>query len=229
MAGKKVAAGLAILVMSLSVGPIYGNTLINGSFEEGPEEVDGWLNLYEGDISITGWTVKSPHTEDAAEHDIDIVTTYWQQTDGLRSIDLSGLNGPGGLAQTFATLPGHVYGVSFMMAGNVGYSTPALNSYVMAMGVSAAGQSQDFTFDVLGHSYVDMGWEFRNWSFTANSSSTELWFYQVFPEHLTCGPALDNVHVTDLGAPVPEPSSLALLSGLGVMGLAGRRRRRTTV
>jgi choice-of-anchor C domain-containing protein len=188
--------------------------IINGSFEQGPAHVDGWYIVNDGDsTTIPGWTVKSP----LPGHDIDIVSTYWQQVDGERSLDLSGLWGPGGITQAFSTTPGNRYDVSFMMSGNPGTWTPRESHLNHLMNVTAAGQTGNFSFDVFGHSYLQMGWEQHIWSFVANSTVTELWFYQVGDPYPTAGPALDKIEVFDRGAVVPAPSSLACLVGIGII------------
>jgi choice-of-anchor C domain-containing protein len=219
---------LAVAVVCTLTTAARAAYIVNGSFEEGPEYVDGWYIVKDGDsTTIPGWTVKTP----LPGRDIDIVTTYWEQTDGERSLDLSGLWGPGGIAQTFATTPGNSYDVSFMMAGNSGTWDPRQSHLVFDMNVTAAGQTGNFSFDVFDHSYREMGWEQRSWSFVADSTSTELWFYQVGDPYPTAGPALDKVEVFGRGVAVPAPSSLATLVGVGVMVVGmewwKKRRRRS--
>src|SRR5207253_2296924 len=81
---------------------------INGSFEIGPDTGPSFVRLSPGSTAITGWTVTS-----AA---IDYVGPGWQASDGARSIDLDGNDGDsGGMAQTFATIPGVNYNVAFDM------------------------------------------------------------------------------------------------------------------
>ncbi len=218
----------AVLMVCAITATSNAEYIINGSFEEGPANVDGWYRVFDGDnATIPGWVVKSL----LPGRDIDIVTTYWQQIDGNRSLDLSGLWGPGGIAQVFATTPGNRYDVSFVMAGNPGYrDQPRPSHLTFDMNLTAAGQTGSFSFDVFGHSYLDMGWEQRSWSFVADSTSTELWFYQVGDPYPTAGPALDNVRVFDCGAAVvPEPSTFVALAGLlgiGLIGYGWRRRRK---
>ena len=76
----------------------------NGSFEEGPASVDSFITLFDGDTSITGWTVTAGS--------IDLIGDYWIASDGERSIDLNG-NGPGAISQEFDTEPGLIYHVLF--------------------------------------------------------------------------------------------------------------------
>jgi len=209
---------LMVLAACALTAPASASLIVNGSFEAGPDVPDhpGYLLCPDADSSITGWIVKAP----VAGRDIEIITTYWQPADGLRSLDLNGRNGPGGIAQTFATSPGHQYDVSFMMAGNPG------GEPLTTLKVLAAGQAQEFTFDASESSRVSMGWVPQLWSFTAAESSTELWFHMVFPDSGSQGCALDMVDVLDRGL-VPEPAAAILLSlGLALVAVGCWRRRR---
>jgi len=168
--------------------------LQNGSFEEGPGP-RAFLNLAGGSTAIPGWVVIG--------EGVDLVGAgYWTSSDGSYAIDLDGsarsrTTPPyvrGGIAQTFATRPGVRYRVSFDLAGNPN-QPPALKP----MRLSAAGQSQDFSFDATGRSSRDMGWVQKSWIFTARADSTTLAF-----ESLTVSPrtgysaAIDNVAVVPI-------------------------------
>jgi len=203
----------AAAVLALHASAAQANLLVNGSFETGPAPGAN-LNMLGGSTAITGWTVTGST--------IDYVGSLWQHSYGNRSIDLDGSAGfphtNGGVAQSFATTPGTPYVVRFDLAGNPN-NAPTLKP----MRVSAAGQSQDFTFDITGRSYADMGWVARSWTFSAVAATTTLEFRsltQVPP--IGWGAALDNVSVTV----IPEPGTWALmLSGLlAVVGMARRDR-----
>ncbi len=145
----------------------------------------------------------------------------WAASDGSRPIDLDGSSFPhtnGGVAQGFATTPGTPYLVRFDLAGNTNNAAT-----LKPMRVSAAGQSQDFTFDINGRSNADMGWLAQSWSFTAIAATTTLEFRSLTQApQIGWGAALDKVSVSA----VPEPGSWALmLAGMALLGGMSRRGR----
>jgi choice-of-anchor C domain-containing protein len=160
-------------------------TFENGSFESGPNP-GASLRLNPNSTAINGWIV----TRNA----IDYVGTYWQSSNGGRSLDLNGA-GAGGIAQTFATTPGESYVVTFDMAGD-----PVGAPQIKQMRVTTGpGQSADFSFNVSGRSTNNMGWQTKTWVFTATSTQTTLEFYSLNQGGGSSGPALDNVSVVSAG------------------------------
>jgi choice-of-anchor C domain-containing protein len=190
---------LALLAGGLvtwSVPAAAVNLLTNGSFELGTDPGEA-VELPMGSTALPGWVV--------TRNPIDYVGTRWNAAEGVRSLALNGTN-PGGIAQSFATVPGQPYTVRFFMAGDA-FSSPILKH----MRVSAAGQSQDYEFDA-GHSWPwGMGWFEHSLVFTANASSTTLEFESL--DAGTTGPTLDSVVVTGqspVGVPIVPPAGLAL-------------------
>jgi choice-of-anchor C domain-containing protein len=159
------------------------NLITNGSFEVGPDIYFGYVPLDPGSTALTGWTVTRAQ--------IDYVA-FWADADGDFSLDLSGTPGVGGIAQAFNTVVGQQYLVSFALAGNPEGGTP-----IKQLGVSAAGQSEVFSFDTTGFSIDNMGWVNKTLIFTATASTTTLEFYSlsIEPENYFNGPTLDNVCV----------------------------------
>ena len=165
--------------------------LENGGFEEGPP-AGRFVNLSSRSAAIKGWIVTG--------EGIDYIGTLWRGSEGMHSVDLDGsvrsaITPPfaqGGVAQTFATTPGTRYRVTFDLAGNP-YRPPLVKS----MRVSAAGESQDFKFDVTGKNAARMGWVATSWAFTANAASTTLEFRSLTASRSTgWGAVIDNVAVT---------------------------------
>jgi len=157
--------------------------LTNGNFESGPSSTVPYYQLAAGSTEIPGWTL----------HDggIDYIRSdFWLPAEGQRSIDLSAQSA-GRISQSFATTPCRAYQVDFSLAGN-----PYDGASVKQLRVEAAGQSQDYTFDVTGRYGSNMGWERRSFRFVANSSTTTLSFRSLASDN--GGPALDGISVTAL-------------------------------
>jgi choice-of-anchor C domain-containing protein len=198
-------------VVALTSAPAKAG-LINGSFEEGtldPIPGLGLSILTDGSTSITGWIVKTL----IPGSNIDYISTYWQNSDGNRSIDLDGNVGLGGIAQTVDTLPGKRYSVLFDIASN-----PTVQGFapIKTMEVDAAGFSQQYSVDNTGYTRQRMGWVTEQFDFTATDRHTELWFKMIYPEGAE-GIGLDNVRLFEA---VPEPATifvaLGSLAGIGV-------------
>ena len=164
--------------------------LFNGSFEEGPVDVGQFITLGEDDDGvIAGWAVDYGS--------VDLIGTYWAASDGLRSIDLDG-NEPGAISQTFDTIPGAWYRVSFDMAGNPDGETAL--KVIVAM---AAASEETFDFDTAAATREEMGWLNMGFVFMAEEAETTLQFASG-SESGPYGPALDNVAVELLTRPFPE-------------------------
>jgi choice-of-anchor C domain-containing protein len=167
-----------------------GNLLVNGSFEEGLE-VERFLPVDVESDAIKGWIV--------TRGQIDVVgPLHWKAGDGNQSIDLHGSPGFGGIKQTFKTVEGRRYRVSFLMAGS-----PGSGSTVNTLCVRAAGKKEVFSFDNEGKTSGDMGWTTKTWEFVAVGGETTLEIHTLDDEVDVAGPALDNVRVVAL----PEKKS----------------------
>ncbi len=184
------------------------NLIENGSFEVNAlGEGQAWAEIVAGDTTLAGWT--------SFGNGVDIIGTLWAASHGSNSIDMNAYYAGGGIEQSFSTVIGETYQVSFDMSANM-----FLGPDMKVMGVSAAGVSEEFSFDYVGFesSAIDPKWTTIVWDFTAVDTTTTLSFYGV--NDGAAGAALDNVVVTQT---VPAPGALA---GLGLAGLfAGRRRR----
>ncbi|MFE3499878.1 choice-of-anchor C family protein [Kitasatospora sp. NPDC059160] len=115
---------------------------------------------------------------------------FWQAAEGDQSVDLNGADS-GAIAQTFTTIPGATYSVSYALAGNPG-GGPALRTGRVLID----GQDfQDFSFDVTGKTRAAMGYVGRQFSFVAYNSSTTLTFESTVRGAF--GPVLDDVQVKE--------------------------------
>jgi choice-of-anchor C domain-containing protein len=178
---KKFLAGFAIGASLLfGFAPAFAASLINnGGFEAGTEP-GAFTQVNAGGTNITDWIVNSGS--------VDYIGTYWNASEGSRSIDLSGSEA-GVISQTFTTVIGNTYKVTFDLAGN-----PAGGPTVKTLTVSATGGTTDpYTFDTTGKTTIDMGWTSKTYNFVATSTSTTLTFASTTAGYF--GPALDNVVV----------------------------------
>ena len=202
---KKLILALVALLL-----PVAANaaTIVNGSFEDSPFSPGSFVTFGPGNGLITGWTIGGEN--------VDYIGSYWEASDGARSVDLNG-GGPGSLSQTFDTVAGRAYTVTFDLAGN-----PDIGAELKLLTVTAANDSADYSFDTTGASRADMNWSNRTFAFTATGASTTLTFSSAMPG--AYGPALDNVAI----AAVPEPATWAMMiGGIGFAGGALRTRRRS--
>src|SRR4051812_40571144 len=92
-------------------GAAWGAPFQNGSFELGGSRCNTF-NIPAGSTTITGWTVSVGNIDWLGA---PVPGCGWQASNGNNSLDLVGT---GGIQQTFDTVPGTTYQVSFDMAGN---------------------------------------------------------------------------------------------------------------
>ena len=116
---KRIARGLSIasalsiapvLSLFVAIPPVTANMVTNGSYESGPATPPTFeMQLPVGSAAITGWLVtRAP---------IKIVwDAQWEAAQGVRSLGLNPTNPGGGIAQTFSTVQGGEYQVSFKLS-----------------------------------------------------------------------------------------------------------------
>ena len=193
--GASVATPLLLAVMVVLLGTLVQpcqagtNLLVNGSFETATiDPAPLFTELNAGSTVITGWVV--------SQGQIDYYNSnpLWFASAGSRSVDLEGgqVSGDlvGGIQQTFATIPGQHYEVTFDMAGNTD-GGPSIKT----LRVIAAGQQRDFAFDTTGQPAFLWTWATHQWRFTAAETTTTLTFADVTSGGVGYGPMLDNVSV----------------------------------
>lgn len=159
------------------------NLVVNGGFEDGPatNENPGFNWFAEGSTDITGWKITVGSVEQIGK--------FWMAAEGKRSLDLSGTSA-GTISQSFKTVKGQEYVVTFKLAGNTDGGEK-----VKKLRVSAGGRSADFEFDTTDRTTTDMGWVTKTYEFTATGEETTLEFASLGGENDQNGPALDDVIV----------------------------------
>lgn len=230
---------IALVALSLlTSGLASANLIQNGSFEEGTlvgrsSPADGGMNLAMGSTAITNWTVGVSQV-DWLQGTVGMLGSshsQWGLTAapgaGKRFVDLTGLSaGPsyGAISQTFTTVIGQVYNLSFMMGSTTGSAPaggPILNDAAITTVITfgaGPGFSLSVPFDPNPLTGVNK-WTPQTAQFTATGTSANLSFLGFSGQNYI---GLDNVAVTA----VPEPGSIALmLAGLAVVGSIAARRR----
>ena len=158
----------------------------NGSFEMSsiyPGSL-GWVTIGAGSTAIDDWNILSS---------IDLISPFfWIASEGNYSIDMNSTEA-GSIMQTLQTEVGETYEIAFDLAGS-----PTQEDPIKTLRVSAAGQSMDYTFDVTGYSFTNMGWVTEVFSFVATEEETNLVFTSLVYGSST-GPALDNIRLLGAG------------------------------
>lgn len=182
---KKILAGAGATALLLGnvMHPAFALTFNNGSFENGTDP-GGFMTVLASQTNIDNWTVNSGS--------VDYIGTYWDASDGTRSIDLSG-NEPGSISQELTTVSGATYKVSFDLSGNPDGGENEKNVEVSAND----GTIQNYAFDksVITDKATDMKWAPQEYQFVAAGPSTILKFRSL--ETDAYGPAVDKIVVTE--------------------------------
>jgi choice-of-anchor C domain-containing protein len=158
------------------------NLLVNGSFEEGPEDIGEFKSFDKDSDAIKGWKVTRAQ--------IDLIGTYFTAFDGKRCIDLHGSPGYGGIAQTFKTKKAAKYKVELQLA-----STPGAGE--RGIWVEAAGDKKKFEVDSGESTRDKLGWKKVTWEFTATGAETTLEIYTTEKGDPNQGPIIDDVVVAE--------------------------------
>lgn len=151
-------AGLLALLCTATVSAQA--QLVNGSFEPASGSV-GWTVVGGGATTIPGWTGVdygvewfTEPTAPGGTHVVDLACYIWSA---------------GGIEQTFATVPGEVYTVSF----HLGTLAGAGRDGTCAITVDADGQTQAYTHTNLGGTPT---WALKSFSFIADGASATIRF-----------------------------------------------------
>jgi choice-of-anchor C domain-containing protein len=158
------------------------NLIVNGSFEEGLDEIGEYKPLDKGSDAIKGWKV--------TRGQIDLIGTFWTSFEGKRSVDLHGSPGYGGIEQTIKTKKGKRYLVEMQLA-----VTPGAGE--RGIWLEAAGDKKKFDADSGDGTKEKLNWKKIEWEFTAIGDETTLEIYTTEKGDTAQGPAIDDVVVRE--------------------------------
>lgn len=214
-AGTLIGAA-ATLTLTAAIPSHAQNLILNAGFEN-PLLASNQqlLTVLAGQTTLTNWTVGG--------HSIDLINTYWTPHSGRQSIDLSGTispssgNAAGSISQVVTLQAGKKYALDFWMAGNPG-GTKVKSMDILLDGIPTFS---NVTFDVTGKTRTNMGWQFRHFEFTPQTSGPVTVTFASNTQSIW-GPALDDI---SLHAMIPEPGTAALLLGAAPLAIFLRRRR----
>ena len=209
----------AVLAIAAAPAAQAAELLVNGSFEDtGGYAPQGWGGFTYGSgysLPLPGWTVNFGS--------VDITTPahggFWgPAADGANALDINGWDA-GQISQSFNTVLGRLYTVSFDYSRNVAGAPDPATALVSAggvnLGVVAPNDASSF-----GTGY-NMKWKADGFTFVGDGSPTTLSLTATVPGN--GGVFFDKVSVT---TGVPEPAAWTLMiAGFGLAGAALRRRR----
>lgn len=206
---KRTIALVALAALSATASA--ANLLVDGSFESITQAAGTW-NTY---TSVPGWTVTKANgsaTSTGLEVRNNVAGTA---EDGSNFIELDGYENDA-IKQSFATVVGHEYEVSFWFADRAGVAASSLG---FLANVTSGASSSGTGFGAIGDN--GSAWHLITLDFVAGST-TSIFSIKGTGTSDSLGTSFDNFSVIA----VPEPGTMGLFAaGLAIVGLSARRRR----
>lgn len=224
-----LVALVALVAVTASATPI---AIANPSFETCPScsvSTNGFALLGTGNTDLTGWTVVSGDIEWSTPY---TPTSGWNAGDLNHSLDLNGTTA-GAIQQIGFSLTPGTYDMSFLMSGGPGGGERDVVLLVQVKSGVNIEQQQLFTYHVgASNTRENMLWEQKNWTFVLTGTADTLVIAsQEFGSGGSgtgFGPALDMITLDLRDEGVPEPGTLSMFLGAGLLGVIAVVRRRNS-
>lgn len=231
---KRKAIGAVAGAFSLFALSQHGhaNQLLNGGFEspaEGPPNYAAY-NVPAGSNLITDWTIVQGNVDLTVAADYGPLANTLDPS-SVQDIDLigdsSGSGGVfGGLSQTFATVAGQEYQLTFDYSHNNGTYSPTYAASVTVADGNAPGST--IYSGTVSQAYGAAPWVLFTQDFVATSDLTVFTIIDTQGGY-NAGIYLDDVDVEPVNpTATPLPAALPLFAGgLGFVGFLARRKKQT--
>lgn len=229
---KTIGGFAALLATSAFASVAYAspNLITNGDFEL-PALSGGYVNYADGSTGITGWTVVDLNA--IKDEGVSLVpnsafsSAGVVSNDGNQFIDMTGVFGQGkGLMTNIATDIGSAYRLRFALGE---FWVASFGSFgAAAVDLAIDGVWKTSSLNPVSLSAPGSDWQMQTYDFVASTASTSIQITNMIgPSFSDAGTGLDSVTLELVSvAPVPEPSTIALMiGGLTAIGMMLRRRR----
>lgn len=208
-----------VLALGLTIFPAHA-AIVNGSFETPVISNATFLNVVGGaEPSGFGWSVV---TNNVDIFSVGVLGLSGAVVDGNQGLDLVGFGSTGAIQQSFSTIPGQTYTLTFYYGNN-----PGSGASSALVTVSDGGNT--LLSETVSHSTssgTDFDWTLFSNTFTASGTSALLRFDNTLGGN-NGGILLDLVAVDPFtSTAVPEPSA-GWLAGAGLAALTALRKIRS--